>query len=303
MSLETLRAKNKGGKLDKLLKATGKTSQGKQKNYTDEDLWYPQRDKAGNATAIIRFLPGLQSEDEPYYVELMTHGFKNAGQWYIENCPTTVGAECPVCIANGVLWDEGSEASKKLASKRSRRTSYYCNILVVKDPANPENEGKIFKFRFGKKILEKVLDMGQPEFDDKEPVDVFDLVEGANFRLSVRQKDGFANYDKSEFDVVSKLAAKYIKVLETAQHSLMGYSAEKNFKTMDVLQARFNKVTGSRVQAPAPSAENDAFGGAENAPDPEPEQVKDEEASASTGGDEGDGNLDYFASLAESVDA
>jgi len=298
MGLENLRKANKGGKLDKLLKAAGKTSQGKQKNYSDDDLWYPERDSAKNATAIIRFLPGLQSEDEPYYVELMTHGFKNGGQWYIENCPTTVGEQCPVCEANGILWDEGTEASKKIASSRSRRTSYYCNILVVKDPANPENEGKIFKFRFGKKILEKILDMGQPEFEDVEPIDVFDLVEGANFRLSVRQKAGFANYDKSEFADATKVPAKVVKTLEDTQFVLAGYADEKNFKEYTALATRFAKVTGTG--APHKTEEEKVVHHEESADEKVSDDVP-EDSGTNDDGEDGD-NLDYFSKLADSVD-
>jgi len=211
-----------------------------------DKFWKAETDKSGNGFAIIRFLPGKTDDDVPF-VKTYNHGFKSAaGKWFIENCPTTIGQNCPVCEANGVLWNSGHESDKEIVRERKRRQSYVANVLVVSDPKNPDNEGKVFLFKFGAKIFDKLVDKMQPQFDDEAPVNPFDPVEGANFKLKIRRVEGYANFDKSEFEAVSKV--EDISVLDNITN-LNEFIDPKNFKTFEALQTKLNTVLGTTAAA------------------------------------------------------
>ena len=244
-SFKDLKA-NRMNNLKDLSKQVEKLSE--KPSYEDERIWKCERDKTGNGYAVIRFLPAPTGEDVPW-VRLWTHGFKGPGGWYIENSLTTPraghpsGTDDPVSKANTVLWNSGIESDKNIARDRKRKLSYYSNILVLEDSANAENEGKVFLFRYGKKIFEKIESVMNPEFKDEEPMNPFDFWSGANFKLKIRQVDGFANYDKSEFASPSPLYDGEDAKLESVwkqQHSLQGVLAPENFKSYQELEARFN---------------------------------------------------------------
>jgi len=246
-SFKDLKA-NRMNNLKDLSKQVEKLSE--KPSYEDERIWKCERDKTGNGYAVIRFLPAPTGEDVPW-VRLWTHGFKGPGGWYIENSLTTPraghpsGTDDPVSKANTVLWNSGIESDKNIARDRKRKLSYYSNILVLEDSANAENEGKVFLFRYGKKIFEKIESVMNPEFKDEEPMNPFDFWSGANFKLKIRQVDGFANYDKSEFASPSPLYDGEDAKLESVwkqQHSLQGVLAPENFKSYQELEARFNTV-------------------------------------------------------------
>ena len=246
-SFKDLKA-NRMNNLQSLTKQVEKLSE--KPSYEDERIWKCERDKTGNGYAVIRFLPAPTGEDVPW-VRLWTHGFKGPGGWYIENSLTTPrsgypnGSDDPVSKANTVLWNSGIESDKNIARERKRKLSYYSNILVLEDSANAENEGKVFLFRYGKKIFEKIESVMNPEFKDEEPMNPFDFWSGANFKLKIRQVDGFANYDKSEFASPSPLYDGEDAKLESVwkqQHSLQGVLAPENFKSYQELEARFNTV-------------------------------------------------------------
>ena len=246
-SFKDLKA-NRMNNLQSLTKQVEKLSE--KPSYEDERIWKCERDKTGNGYAVIRFLPAPTGEDVPW-VRLWTHGFKGPGGWYIENSLTTPrsgypnGSDDPVSKANTVLWNSGIESDKNIARDRKRKLSYYSNILVLEDSANAENEGKVFLFRYGKKIFEKIESVMNPEFKDEEPMNPFDFWSGANFKLKIRQVDGFANYDKSEFASPSPLYDGEDAKLESVwkqQHSLQGVLAPENFKSYQELEARFNTV-------------------------------------------------------------
>ena len=246
-SFKDLKA-NRMNNLQSLTKQVEKLSE--KPSYEDERIWKCERDKTGNGYAVIRFLPAPTGEDVPW-VRLWTHGFKGPGGWYIENSLTTPrsgypnGSDDPVSKANTVLWNSGIESDKNIARERKRKLSYYSNILVLEDSANAENEGKVFLFRYGKKIFEKIESVMNPEFKDEEPMNPFDFWSGANFKLKIRQVDGFANYDKSEFASPSPLYDGDDAKLENVwkqQHSLQGVLASENFKSYQELEARFNTV-------------------------------------------------------------
>ena len=237
--------KNRMSNLESLSKQVEKLAE--KTNYEDDRIWKCERDKSGNGYAVIRFLPASNNEDMPW-VQMWSHGFKGPGGWYIENSLTTLGKDDPVSKANTALWNSGVESDKNIARDRKRKLSYYSNILVLEDSANAENEGKVFLFRYGKKIFEKITSVMNPEFKDETPLNPFDFWEGANFKLKIRQVDGYANYDKSEFANQSKLFdgddAK-CEAIWKQQHSLQDLVTVDKFKSYQELEARFNTVVGS----------------------------------------------------------
>ena len=213
------------------------------KSYTDDRFWKLEGDKAGNGTATIRFLPRVEGDELPW-VRIFNHGFQGpTGKWYIENSLTTLGEADPVSEMNTQLWNSGSEANKKIAQERKRRLSYIANILVVSDPKHPENEGKVFLFKFGKKIFDKIMDKARPTFEDEKPVNVFDFWEGANFKLRMRKKDGFTNYDESAFMEPSEIGDDdKIVAIANAQHKLSEFLDRKNFKSYEELKKKLDEV-------------------------------------------------------------
>ncbi len=214
----------------------------------DERLWKPELDKTGNGYAVIRFLPSPDGEDVPW-AKLYSHAFQGPGGWYIENSLTTTGGKDPVSDYNRELWNSGNEADKDTVRKQKRKLSYYSNIYVVKDQVNPQNEGKVFLFKYGKKIFDKIMASMQPEFEDETPINPFDFWEGANFKLKIRKVDGFWNYDKSEFEAPSKIADDDAKVEELwkKQYTLASFTAPSNFKTYDELKTRLDTVLSGTV--------------------------------------------------------
>ena len=249
MSFENLKKQSKLGSLtEKLVKEVEKmnTSGGG----PDDRFWKPEMDKTGVGSAIIRFLPAPEGEDLPW-VKMYSHAFQGPGGWYIENSLTTTGGKDPVSEYNRELWNSGTEKDKETVRKQKRKLSYYSNIYVVKDPAHPENEGKVFLFKFGKKIFDKILNAMQPEFEDEEPINPFDFWSGANFRLKIRKVEGYWNYDKSEFDRSSALLDDddALEALWKKEYSLSAIVAPDQFKSYEDLEKRLKYVLG---QKPAP---------------------------------------------------
>ena len=235
----------KSNSLDKLLGAAVQENKPQEKkSYVDDRIWKPVMDKTGNGFAIIRFLPASKGEELPW-AKLWNHAFQGpTGQWYIENSLTTIGNNDPVSEHNSALWNSGVESDKEIARRQKRKLQYYSNIYVVKDSANPENEGKVFLYRFGKKIFDKIMETMQPAFEDETPVNPFDFWEGANFKLKLRKVDGYWNYDKSEFETPSALAEDdaELEAIWKKQYSLSEFTAPSNFKSYDELQTRLNTV-------------------------------------------------------------
>ena len=211
----------------------------------DDRLWKPEVDKTGNGYAVIRFLPAPEGEDIPW-AKLYSHAFQGPGGWYIENSLTTIGKKDPVSDYNRTLWNSGNEADKDTVRKQKRKLSYYANIYVVKDPANPQNEGGVFLYKFGKKIFDKVMEAMQPEFEDEDAINPFDFWQGANFKLKIVKKDGYWNYDKSEFAEVSPLLEDddALEALWKKEHSLAAVVAPDQFKSVEELEKRLDYVLG-----------------------------------------------------------
>jgi hypothetical protein len=228
------------GEFDKISNPSGDS-----KSYEDDRFWKLTADKAGNGTATIRFLPRVEGDEFPW-VRVFNHSFQGpTGKWYIENSLTTLGENDPVGELNSRLWNSGSEANKEIARKQKRKLTYIMNILVLNDPAKPENNGKVFLFKFGKKIFDKIMDKAKPTFEDEKPVLVFDLWEGADFKLRMRKVDGYSNYDQSVFAEPSALFnADETKLLEVAskQYKLSEFLAAKNFKSYDELKRKLEMV-------------------------------------------------------------
>ena len=247
MSLENLKRSNS---LDKLLGAVEKENAPQEKkSYKDERLWKPELDKSGNGYAVIRFSPAVEGEDMPW-AKVWNHAFQGpTGQWYIENSLTTIGQKDPVSEYNSTLWNTGLESDKEIARKQKRKLQYFSNIYVVSDSKHPENEGKVFLFRYGKKIFDKIMAAMQPEFEDETPINPFDFWEGSNFKLKIRKVDGYWNYDKSEFEAKSALFdndAKIEEVWKTA-YPLAEFTANSNFKSYEELKTRLDAVLSGTV--------------------------------------------------------
>ena len=284
--------------LEKLTKAIEATTQSTTESGSREDtrLWQPTVDKAGNGMAIIRFLPApaVDGEDALPWVRVFSHGFQGPGGWYIENSLTTLNQKDPVSEYNSTLWNSGIEANKEIARKQKRRLNYVANVYVVSDPSNPENEGQIKLFKFGKKIFDKITEAMNPEFADETPVNPFDMWEGANFKLKIRNVEGYRNYDKSEFAEKSALLDGDDAKLETLwkqEYSLKEFLDPKHFKPYEVLKARLDKVLGFEGEvAPRTKAEDVVV---ENFNDSALNEI-DAKIAAS-----GDDDLDYFKSLAD----
>jgi len=218
--------------------------QSSQNSYVDDRFWRLEGDKSGNGTATIRFLPRVEGDELPW-VRIFSHGFQGpTGKWYIENSLTTLGENDPVGELNTQLWNSGSEANKEIARKQKRRLSFIANILIVSDPKHPENEGKVFLWKFGKKIFDKIMDKARPTFEDEKPVNVFDLWEGANFKLRMRKKDGYANYDESVFTEPSAISENENTILKivNSQYKLSEFIDRKNFKSYDELKRKLSDV-------------------------------------------------------------
>ena len=265
----------------------------------DERFWKPEVDASGNGYAVIRFLPAPDGETVPW-AKVYSHAFQGPGGWYIENSRTTLGEKDPVGEVNRQHWNNGTEEGKDIARRQKRKLSYYSNIQVIKDPKHPENEGKVFLYKYGKKIHDKILAAMQPEFQDETPVNVFDLWEGANFKLKIKTVAGFWNYDSSEFDSPSALSSddSELEAVYKQEHSLSAFTADDQFKTYEELQERLNIVLNS-TPAPTPVYREEAevpvaveSVAASSAPKfntkSEPSPVADD-----------DDALSYFAKLAE----
>jgi len=232
-----------------LAKELEKTTESK--SYKDDRFWSTERGKDGNGFAIIRFLPACAGEEVPW-VRVFNHGFQGKGGWFIENCPTTVGKKCPVCEANNELWNSGVESDKDIARNRKRKLSYISNIMVVSDPANRENEGKVFLFRYGKKIFDKISDCMQPKFPGEEPINPFDFWNGCNFKMKIQTVGGFANYDKSEFDTKSPLLEgkdEWLEKLWKSQYALQEFVASDKFKSYEELKERYETVLTTEIKS------------------------------------------------------
>ena len=296
MSFASLKKQSTLGSLTaKLVKEVEKTNNAG--GGADERLWKPELDKTGNGYAVVRFLPAPDGEEIPW-AKLYSHAFQGPGGWYIENSLTTTGGKDPVSDYNRTLWNSGNEADKDTVRKQKRKLSYYSNIYVVKDPTNPQNEGGVFLFKYGKKIFDKIMEAMQPEFEDEEAINPFDFWQGANFKLKIKKVAGFWNYDSSEFDKVSPLLDDddALEALWKKEYSLTAVTAPDQFKSYQDLEKRLKYVLG---QKPAQRRVVD-------------EELEDESegrsyaaaekvvTQATTSSSDEDDALSYFQKLAES---
>tara|TARA_A100001388_G_scaffold172725_1_gene129092 strand:- start:303 stop:1211 length:909 start_codon:yes stop_codon:yes gene_type:complete len=294
--------KERKDQIQNLIKAAEQAGGGnsEKKSYTDERFWKPTVDKAGNGYAVIRFLPAPKSEELPW-IRYWDHGFKGpTGLWYIENSLTSIGQTDPVGELNSRLWNSGIEADKEKARTQKRRLHYVTNIYIVSDPSNPDNEGKVFLYQFGKKIFDKIMDMMQPSFADEKAVNPFDLWEGANFKLKIRNVEGYRNYDKSEFDSQTALSEDdtVLEGIYNKQASLQEFLDPKNFKTYDELKMKLSRVLGEEVSAGANTVKQDTQLG-ESTPPPEIKSAEPVTAEQMSSQEEDDDTMSYFARLAK----
>jgi hypothetical protein len=293
--------------LDKLRAAmeTASPAQGEKKSYNDDTMWKPELDKSGNGYAVVRFLPTPQGEEMPW-VSYWDHGFQGPGGWYIEKYLTTLNKKDPVSEYNTTLWNSGIEANKEQARKQKRRLHYVSNVYVVSDPKNPDNEGRVFKYRFGKKIFEQLKEAISPAFEDESAINPFDMTEGANFKIKIRKVDGYWNYDKSEFDSTSPLGDEaMINSTFSQVHSLSEVISPDEFKSYDELKEKLDRVLGLSGAISGSTAESIAEDQEEvpwsnvNTESVASEPVIASAESSSEQSSNGDDAMDYFKKLAE----
>ena len=299
MSFASLKKQSSLGSLTaKLVKEVEKTNKGGGSG--DDRLWKPEVDKAGNGYAVVRFLPAPDGEDLPW-AKLYSHAFQGPGGWYIENSLTTNGAKDPVSEYNSELWNTGIDSDKEIARKQKRKLSYYSNIYVVKDPSNPENEGKVFLYKYGKKIFDKIMSAMQPEFEDEEPINPFDFWAGADFKIKIKKVAGYWNYDSSEFARPGALLDDddAMEAIWKKEYSLAELVAPDQFKSYEDLKKRLDYVLGLTV---APKRQDPEVIDEDNNLEDLSEGravVDTTPSSVNTDEDEEDA-LSYFAKLAES---
>ena len=283
--------KESSGKFDKLQNELEKlNTPTNTSSFQDDRFWKPELDKSGNGYAIIRFLPQAADEELPW-VRLWNHAFKGPGGWYIENSLTTINKKDPVSEYNTELWNSGNESDKDIARKQKRVLKYYANIYVVKDAKHPEHEGKVMLFKFGKKIFDKITEAMNPEFDDEEALNPFDLWKGADFKLKIRKVDGYWNYDKSEFATPSQLLESddELEGVWKKEYSLKAFTAPDQFKNYDELKEKLNRIlTGSGVGSATVSDITEA-----------PKFNKTEEYQEPISAEADEDTISYFSKLAD----
>jgi hypothetical protein len=306
MSFEDLK-KNRANAFDKLKQAAEKISGNSKdsKSYDDSRFWKPTIDKAGNGYAVIRFLPSKVTSEAPY-TKFWDHAFKGPrGAWYFEKSLTTLdGAPDPVSESNAELWATGLEENKQIARDRKRKLHYVCNVYVVSDPAHPENEGKVFLYKHGSKVFEKYNDKLHPQFEDEQPMNPFDMWEGANLKIKIRKVEGYVNYDKSEFESCSPLSESDEKLEEIygQLYSLKEFTDPSTFKTYEELKEKLDRVLGKSGGRSMSTAEQISLDDTQEASQPKSEaqaQVKSAKpAPIVQDEDEDDDTLSYFKKLA-----
>ena len=308
MSFADLKKQSKLGSLtEKLVKQVEKMNN--TGNNADERQWKLECDKGGNGYAVIRFLPAPNGEDLPF-AKVYSHAFQGPGGWFIENSLTTLGQKCPISEYNSQLWNNGTDAGKEQARKQKRKLTYIANIYVVKDPANPENEGKVFLYKFGKKIFDKLTAAMQPEFEDEEAIDPFDFWQGANFKLKAKNVAGYRNYDSSEFAAQGALLDDddAMEAIWKKQHSLEEFVKPDQFKTYEELEKRMNAVLNP--SATSRRVDPDTFDEQEEVVMKSRQQQREEERivpskpdfnspDIKASSDDDDDALSYFQRLAE----
>jgi hypothetical protein len=301
MGFADLKKQSKLGSLtEKLVKEVEKMNNSG--NSSDDRVWKLECDKSGNGYAVIRFLPAPDGEDLPF-VKVYSHAFQGPGGWLIDSCLTTLNQKCPICEHNSGLWNSGMDSNKEVARKQKRKLTYMSNIYVVKDPTNPENEGKVFLFKYGKKIFDKLTEAMQPEFEDETPIDPFDFWTGANFKLKAKNVAGYRNYDSSEFASQGALLNDddAMEAIWKKQYSLAEFVSPDQFKSYEEMKKRLDSVLGGKstrvdsevededdYRGPAPSLTEDLRSELNNLKPTRP--VED---------DDDDDALSYFAKLAE----
>ena len=305
MSFADLKKQSRSGSLtEKLMKKVEKLND-KASSSSDDRLWKPSVDKAGNGFAVIRFLPAHPNCELPW-AQVWSHAFQGPGGWYIENSLTTIGKDDPVGELNRSLWNSGSDADKEVARKQKRKLSYYANIYVVKDSNNPENEGRVFLYKFGKKIYDKITAAMQPEFEDEDPINPFDFWKGANFKLKIKNVAGYWNYDSSEFGRSEALLddEEELETIYNKLYDLSEFTAPDQFKSYDDLKKRLDAVLGNKQQLRRPDPEvveeeNDRGGSIDDELTRLPSAASKTPVVEDTTDQDEDDALSYFQKLAE----
>ena len=291
-------ASMKSSRVNELEKLKSQMEKNNNQGSNDSDLyWKPERDKAGNGQSIIRFLPAAEGETTPW-ITYYDHWFQGpTGQYYVEKSLTTIGQDDPVSEYNSKLWNSGIDSDKEVARKQKRRLHYVANILVIKDFANPENDGKVFLYRFGAKIFDKIKDAMNPVFDGDTPVNPFDFWDGADFHIKITNVDGWVNYDKSIFREQKPLSENddQLEQIYNKLTPLSSLIAPDKFKSYTELKTKMNRVLCIEAEeAPLPAKQPERVV-ARDEPAPRPSVTVEDDSS----NDDDDDTLSFFQGLAD----
>ena len=254
----------------------------------DQRFYKPKFNKDGTFSAVVRFLPGpvKDGNEEISMIKKYSHYFSGPGGKYDEECLTTISQQCPVCDENKKCWDAGD---KQTSRTRARVNSGITNILVINDPQAPENNGKVFLYKFGKKIIEKINEAKKPTNPTKKAIEVFSYYEGANFYITGKKTvtaegQKFTDYTSSSFESNPSAIGddNYIESIDKQLHSVEEFIKPTNFKSYAALQELFSRVMGRSMaqqpnpfQTPAPQAPaQNAFQAQMSQPAPTPAPVQ-----------------------------
>ena len=296
--------KKGSGSFDKLSKALEQLNSSESGSDNSNNFWRPEVDKSGNGMATIRFLPApeIDGDDSLPWVKIFSHGFQGPGGWLIDNCLTTKNQQCPVCEYNSSLWNSGVEANKDIVRKQKRKLNYVANVYIVSDPKNPDNEGQVKMFKFGKKIFDKITEAMNPAFEDETPINPFDLWAGANFKLKIRKVEGYQNYDKSEFEspsVLGNFSDDQLESIWKSEYSLQNLISDKEFKSYDDLKVRLDRVLGLSSTPKKTTVETIRSENPKKKFNEEEEESDWQNTSTSNSSSDEDSDMDYFSRLAE----
>lgn len=221
----------------------------KKPSYIDEREWRPTIDKMGNGEALIRFLPQQDPSKAPIILNLY-HRIKRNGKFYNEPCPLMYGKDCPSDQFAQPYWDEDTKESKKIASTYSKKRSYIANILVINDPKMPENNGKVFIYKFGVKIFDKIAAKISPKSEIDEPLDVLNFMSGHNFKVKIKKVGDWSNYDDCEFVATPSPVAKSESEMEAIYNKIYSLDEFENVKVKpyDELKKKFIEVIGDEAK-------------------------------------------------------
>lgn len=241
--------------------ATAAPAATQRKSYKVENVFTPTY-KDGKFSVILRFLPSHPDEIKPF-VENRTHMFKvNGDQWFGCDCLGKFGKPCPICEYNREQFKKYGKEEGRARSFGKARSKYVCNVLVVRNANNTEQEGKVYRFEFGAQIM-KMISEAMTEKDDglsvTPAINPFDWTLGANFVYEGVQSSNGPKLDASHFgpqQAINKWTGKGYKELTEAEIDDIEsklykldecYHKEEDCANYNQILERYEKKTGKSL--------------------------------------------------------